>query len=316
LAAEALDMARGIDDPALIVASLGIAALIHPGNEFPEQNAGFVAEIDRLSAGDRSLGGDLAGWRPGVLCRGLSLDAYLRSGRGAEVEALLADLRSRVGDSHNVIEQSALHYSFAWVRAARGDASAALEHGRQAIEWAMQSQNLYTQALGYATRGCGLFSAGRFDEAVEQVERALDLAIDRGIGKGMAASRGLPLLVEIQLRRGNIRAARAAAERGIELARTLGYRHAEARNLVGLVRALVAGGEAAGAAATLAQALELATALDARDLLPRIEEARADLARHRNDAAGCERALRTAARLHRANGEEWLATQAEARIGA
>ena len=63
-------------------------------------------------------------------------------------------------------------------------------------------------------------------------------------------------------------------------------------------------------------ASELATALDARDLLPRIEEARAELARHRNDAAGCERALRTAARLHRENGEEWLATQAEARIGS
>ena len=29
-----------------------------------------------------------------------------------------------------------------------------------------------------------------------------------------------------------------------------------------------------------------------------------------------ERALRAAARMHRENGEEWLATQAEARIGA
>jgi len=83
-----------------------------------------------------------------------------------------------------------------------------------------------------------------------------------------------------------------------------------------LARALVAGGNAAGADTTLVQASELATALDARDLAPRIEEARAELARYRNDAAGCERALRTAARLHRENGEEWLAAQAEARIGS
>ena len=73
---------------------------------------------------------------------------------------------------------------------------------------------------------------------------------------------------------------------------------------------------ASGGEAALADASELATALDARDLLPRIEQARAEIARHRDDNAGCERALREAARLHRENGEEWLATQAEARIGA
>jgi hypothetical protein len=72
--------------------------------------------------------------------------------------------------------------------------------------------------------------------------------------------------------------------------------------------------DAAGAEAALGRASELATALDARDLLPRVEEARAELARPGKDAAGSERALRTAARLHRENGEEWLAAQAEARI--
>jgi hypothetical protein len=34
------------------------------------------------------------------------------------------------------------------------------------------------------------------------------------------------------------------------------------------------------------------------------------------DDAPCERAFRTAAPLHRENGEAWLATQAEARIWA
>ena len=96
----------------------------------------------------------------------------------------------------------------------------------------------------------------------------------------------------------------------------MGHRHAEATNLTALAQALVAGGDAAAAEATLAHASELATAMNARDLPPRIEEARAEVARRRNDPAGCERALRTAARLHRENGEEWLATQAEARIGS
>jgi hypothetical protein len=111
--------------------------------------------------------------------------------------------------------------------------------------------------------------------------QALVLAIDRAQGKPFAAGVSLPLLAEAQLQRGEIFASRAAAERGVELARAMGYRHAEATNGIMLARALVAGGDAAGAESALAHASELATALDARDLLPRVEEARAELARLR-----------------------------------
>lgn len=58
-----------------------------------------------------------------------------------------------------------------------------------------------------------------------------------------------------------------------------------------------------------------AQALGARDLPPHLEEARAELARARGETAASGRALR-AAELHRASGEEWLATQAEARVGS
>jgi hypothetical protein len=70
----------------------------------------------------------------------------------------------------------------------------------------------------------------------------------------------------------------------------------------------------AGAEAGIADAADRAKALEARDLLPCIEAARAELARSRGDTAGCERALRDAARLHRENGDAWLATQVEARL--
>ncbi|MBI3386304.1 MAG: hypothetical protein HY027_01055 [Deltaproteobacteria bacterium] len=43
---------------------------------------------------------------------------------------------------------------------------------------------------------------------------------------------------------------------------------------------------------------------------------RTSMRAQRGDDAVCERAFRTAAPLHRENGEEWLATQAEARIWA
>jgi hypothetical protein len=95
----------------------------------------------------------------------------------------------------------------------------------------------------------------------------------------------------------------------------MGYRHAQATNQIALARVLVAGGDTSGAEALLARATDLAAAMDARDLPPLIEEARAELARRLGDDPACEHALRTAARLHRQNGEEGLATQAEARIG-
>jgi hypothetical protein len=97
---------------------------------------------------------------------------------------------------------------------------------------------------------------------------------------------------------------------------SMGYRHSEAKNGILMARAPAAGGDAAGAESALACASELATALAARDLLPSAEEARAELAPLRGDDAACEQALCAAARMHRENGEEWLATQAEGRIGA
>ncbi len=315
LAAEALEMARRLDDPGVIVACLAASAAIYPAQEFPEENARFVTEIERLCATDSALGEDLIGWRAWVNGRSLTLGALFRYGRGGDVEAVLAESRTRVGDSQNAVEQLTLHFLFTRVRALRGDVSGALEHGRQALEWAMRSKNVALLVIGHMSCGWGLLSAGRLDEALEQLEQALVLAIDRAVSKGLAVAVGLPLLAETQLRRGDVDAARATAERAIQLARAMGYRHAEATHLILLAGALVAHGDAAGGEATLDQASELAAVMNARDLLPRIEEARAELARCRHDGVGCERALRAAAQMHRENGEEWLATQAEARIG-
>ena len=238
----------------------------------------------------------------------------LRCGRGAEAEAHLADLRNRLGASSNQPENVIFHYVAARVRARHGDAEGALEHGRQSLEWASGLQNLVMQTVALHARTAGLLAAGRCDEAVEHAERAIETG--RSVARGNAAIITLPLLAEAHLQRGDARAAIAAAESGIELSRHLGYRHAEATNGHWLARAQIAAGDLAAAVTELDRAAEQAAALDARDLLPCIEEARAELARRGGDTAGCERALRAAARLHRENGEEWLATQAEARIAS
>jgi tetratricopeptide (TPR) repeat protein len=243
------------------------------------------------------------------------LGALHRGGRGAEIDALAAETRRRIGDSHNAIEQATLNGTLNEIRATRGDVAGALEHGRLALDWAMRTQNQFIRGVSLTAWGRGLLLAGRVDEAIVQLEQAIVLLVDRAIGHGYAVGFSLPLLAEAWLRRGDLAAARAAAERGIELAAAMGYRHAQATNQIALARVLVAGGDTSGAEALLARATDLAAAMDARDLPPLIEEARAELARRLGDDPACEHALRTAARLHRQNGEEGLATQAEARIG-
>jgi MalT-like TPR region len=168
--------------------------------------------------------------------------------------------------------------------------------------------------MGSLARGAGLLAAGRLDEAVEQLENAKAFALDRALYRPAGVAFTLPLLCETQLRRGDAAAARRTAAHGVELAREMGYRHAEATNLVALAAARTASGHVREAETALIRAAELTAELGARDLPPLIEGARAELVGLRGDAAARERALREAARLHRENGGEWLAAQAEARI--
>jgi class 3 adenylate cyclase/tetratricopeptide (TPR) repeat protein len=312
LVADALAMARRVGEPATLAAVLFCNTIIYPAKEHPEENLAYTDEIDLVCAEDTSRGEALIGFRPWFMAFLLSSNTFLRAGRSGEQEAHIAAAQRRFAGSRNRSEGVLMHLVAGLVRARQGDAEAALEHGRQALELASGLQNLVMQTAALNARGSGLMAAGRFDEAADHFERAIETG--RTVSRGQAAMTSLPFLTEIHLTRGDTRAAIAAAESGVELSRQLGYRHSEAANRLWLARAQIAAGDLAGAEAGIADAAERAKELDARDLLPGIEEARAELARSRDDAVGCEQALRDAARLHRENGDQWLATQAEARI--
>jgi class 3 adenylate cyclase/tetratricopeptide (TPR) repeat protein len=312
LIADALAMARRVGEPATLAAVLFCNTILYPAKEHPEENLACVAEIDRVCAEDTSLGEARIGFRPWLMAFVLSAPALLRVGRSGEQAAHVAAAQRRLAGSQNRAEGALMHYVAGIVRARLGDAEAALEHGRQALELASGLQNLVMQTAALNARGVGLLAAGRYDEAAEHIERAIEAG--RTVSRGQAALLSLPLLAEIHLQRGDTRAARAAAESGVALSRQFGYRHSEATNALWLARAQIAAGDLADAEAGIADAADRAKELDARDLLPVIEEARAELARSRGDAAGCERALREAVRLHRENGDAWLAAQAEARL--
>jgi class 3 adenylate cyclase/tetratricopeptide (TPR) repeat protein len=312
LVARALEMARRLGDPEALAASVFFVSIQYPAAEYPEKNARFVAELDALCTEDTSFGMSILGFRPWFATFVLSAPGLVRLGRGADAEARSAAARQRLGESQNAPENLLFHGVAAYVRARRGDLDAALEHGRQALEWASGLQNFVMQSFASNARGAALLVAGRCDEAVALIERAIELGYD--VSRPSVAQSFLPNLANAHLMRGDVGAALGAAERGIALSRQIGYQGAEITNVLWLARAQIGAGDLASAEAGIARVAEQAAVLNARDLLPVVEEARAELARARGDAAGCERALRDAARLHRENGEEWLATQAEAGI--
>jgi tetratricopeptide (TPR) repeat protein len=309
-------MARRLGDPGAIAAVLAIRLVAQGTVETPQGGDRIRAELDRLCANDPGLGEDLALVRPGVVNRATHVATLIRRGRAGEVEAELAELRRRAGPDPRPLENLLFHNFSATSRARRGDADAALEHGRQALEIGQRSQNHAMLAIGRIARGHGLFAAGRFDEAVDVLEKAVALGIDGRTMLPATVGSGLTMLARAQLARGEVDVARSLVERGIELTRGLGFRYAETHYTLLLARALVAGGDAAGAERALVRAAELATELDARDHLATLEEVRAELAALRGDGSGAERAWREAARRHRENGEEWLAEQAEGPVAS
>jgi class 3 adenylate cyclase len=310
---EAVAMGRRLVDREVLAATLANLCVVVNMTEAPEEVGRLIAEIEDLCAEEGALAAALFGSRPLVFARVLRSFQLTTQGRGSEQEPLLASVRTLLGDSQNALEQVLYHWASVNVRTSRGDTQAALEHGRQALEWAMRSKNLSTRALGHLARGHALRGAGRFDEAVEQLEQAKVIGIDGRVMRHLAPGI-LTGLAATELERGDAGTARRAAEYGIELSREMGLRHGEATCQVALARALVASQDSEAAEAALARAAQLAAATGARDLPPRLEEARAELAQLRGDTAGRERALRAVARLHRENGEEWLAAQAEASV--
>jgi adenylate cyclase len=314
LAAEGIAMARRLGDPGVLAAALGADALVHLPMDFPEEFARTRDEIDRVCAGDPSLGEELAGFRAWVVAASLAATACTHSGTGEMMDVALAEARRRLESDPEPrpMHQVLFHLAAAQIRARRGDAEGALEHGRQANDVGAKAQNLALQVLGGLARTWGLLSAARTDEAARQLDLTLPLALRQM--RQTAALWCYPLLAEVELRRGDAEASQEAAARGVELARGMGFRHSEARNAIQLARALAASGDTERAAATLAGVEEVARALGTRDHLTSITEARAELAARRGDGEAAARAWREAARLHRENGEEWLATQAEAQI--
>jgi tetratricopeptide (TPR) repeat protein len=237
-----------------------------------------VAIAEASPAGsNQSLFAALPGEDMGVTCQmwaGLSLwylghpDEALARAREAQQ---LASAPARDYSRATASAQLALVHQF------RLEPQAALDSAEATIALADERGYVYRSAMGRVLRGWALALLGRPEEGVEEAARGL--AMSRMTGARLDDPYYLGLLAESHILAGQLDAARAALDEGLELSLRDGapFYEPELRRL----RALVASarGDSAGAEAELRAALDLARAQASRSLELRIATTLAELLR-------------------------------------
>jgi tetratricopeptide (TPR) repeat protein len=170
----------------------------------------------------------------------------------------------------------------------------------EGLELAGQIGSSVSRVFGQLRVGMAQALHGEWDDAVRACETALQMSHEHQTGFERE-SQILYQLAEARLGSGDLRAAQAAAEEGIHLAREREQLHFEALNQLALARVLrrERGADARDEIErTLDRALELVEKTNARSIEPQLLEERARLANLLGDAAACERGLRDAQRLY------------------
>ncbi len=313
---EALATARRLGDRDLLADVLSIGTLVASFDEAPERVVELFRELEATCSRDPSIGGEAIGLRPLVIGAFPVQRALVQLGRSAEAEALLLRLREIAGDPEGPIERLALHWSVASQLGRRGDLAGALEEARRAFEQSQRTSNPVPRALSHSALAFVSARAGRLAEAERELECAIRIGLD-GRVSAIEGANSLSRLATVRLARGDLAAAREAAERGLDFAVAHHLGGAEAACRVARAHVLLAE-DGAKAIAAASEEIDRAEALvrerGLQVALALVEEARAEIAALAGDRAARERALREAARLHRACGDVWAAEQAEARI--
>ena len=287
-------------------------------DEAPERITELFRELEATCAGDPSIGGAMLGLRPLVIGGFFNQLALISAGRAREAAALLPRLLELTGGSGNPIELGMLHQGAARGLGRRGDHAGALEAIHRAVEQIQRTSNPTSRAAVHASFAVVARRAGRLAEAERELEAAIRIGLD-GHVSATAGTHWLGQLATLRLELGNPAGAREAAERGLAFALEHQLGGAEAANRVALARVLlVEQGEKATRIAReeVDRAEALARERNLQTVLALVEETRAELAALEGDGAARERALREAARLHRACGDALAAEQLEAQLAS
>ena len=209
------------------------------------------------------------------------------------------------------------HGSAAEVESALGNPAAALAHLRAALAHPGSASIPALESALRSSLGAAHLAEGRWDDALEALERALALIRETSTGR-FREPQVLARLAEAHLGRGELERARERAQEARDLARARLARVSEIEVELVLARvALRASGARAHdeVEAALARAEGLVEETEARGLAPWILEVRAELARALGDATAAEHHLREAHRLYTEMGASGHAARLAEELG-
>ena len=315
-ATEAARLAEAADDETVrLLGQVGLAYSHLCAGQLAEARA-FAERGLELSEANPNMGRDLLGFQ--ALPFFLILRALIRALMG-ELDQARHDvdrgieLARDADDIENLGWGLGFSVSQAVLSGKPGNAGA---HALQAVEIAEKLGSAFSLSAGLYALGSFQILQGNCREAVESLERAIEISHSRGTALESEALT-LSSLAQAYLGSGDVERARKTAEEALRIARERGSRHHELNAHIALVRALLASEGAAAATAieaSLATALELVRETGGKTLEPQVLVERAHLARLRGDAAACERDLREAQRLFRNIGAGAYAGQVGAQL--
>jgi adenylate cyclase len=248
---------------------------------------------------DPKLGADIFGFCPyigAVWFRGWMVS---HMGRSDEAEADLdrgLELARQHGDTENL---GWVHTAYVELVANTGRAEAALGHARDAVEIAAKIGSPFSRVWAYEALGIAHILTDEWSNAVEALERALEIARDTHADLADEPS-VLAYLAQAYLGLGDDSRAHETADEAVAVARRRGTKYFECAAHLARARVLLlTEGTTASddIRAALSQAQTLVEETGGRSQQPFIHEAQANLARLTGDDATCQRELREAHRL-------------------
>jgi adenylate cyclase len=310
-----IEMARSLGASDVLASGLAAAMLVET-SEWPRRALDWLAELERLTEGDPSLGSAAIGARPILLGRVMGLMALRNLGRVDEAAAAADRLREASRGELVPVEESLLFEVLALQDASAGRAEAAQRYLQRAEAALGKMSNPGAQPNHAWVAGMVWLCLGSTDEAALAFERAVELGLDRAVATGAGLS-ALGMLAGIRREQGRLAEARALLERSLETSLRLGIRVASAFGRVGLSRVRIAEGGADAdeeARGDIEAAERIFTELGHCAGLAQVAEARADLAELTGDDGARREALEEATRLHRSCGDEVIARLVDGRL--
>ena len=191
------------------------------------------------------------------------------------------------------------HMWLFWNAYFRGETDIAFADAKEALDVAERIGDAFSRTWAWTLYGAAELLQGRWDAAIEALERGMAMSKERGTAVEGTGWR-LTWLAEAHLGKGDAERAVELAREALDLVTKIGPEIAEGTALLGLSRVLLAAPRQTDpeeVEALLARAMELAERINFKTIVPAARVELAELARANGDEEGRERELREAQRL-------------------